>query len=78
MAGPRLLDTEITTKTHSRAEQADLLRLAARLGARHGGPPSVGTPARAPAGTVVWWWRWRGDHGVPGPARWGPVAGGVV
>jgi len=26
MAGPRLLDTEIPTKTHNRAEQAGLLR----------------------------------------------------
>jgi hypothetical protein len=49
----------------------------ARPGARHMEPPCAEMPARAPAERVVWWWRWRGDHGVPGP-RGGPVAGGVI
>jgi hypothetical protein len=49
----------------------------ARPGARHMEPPCAEMPARAPAERVVWWWRRRGDHGVPGP-RGGPVAGGVI
>ena len=60
MAGPRLLDTEIPTKTHNRAGQVGMLRLGARPGARHREPPYAGMPARAPAAAVVWWWRWRG------------------
>jgi hypothetical protein len=27
---------------------------------------------------VVWWWSWSGGDGVPGAARGGPLAGGVV
>jgi hypothetical protein len=58
MAGLRLLDTEITIETHNGAEQVGMLRPGP--GARHRGPPCAGMPARVPAGTVVWWWRWRG------------------
>ena len=80
MAGPRLLDTEITTRNHNRAGQVGMLRLGARPGARHRERPCAGMPARAPAGTVVWWWTWLGDHGVPGAGdRWRAVwyEGGV-
>jgi hypothetical protein len=57
MAGSGLLDTEIPTKTHNRAEQVGMHGPKARPGARHMELPCAGTPARVRAGTVVWWWR---------------------
>ena len=41
-------------------------------------------PARPPEAAVVWWWRWLGDHGVPGAGdQWRavwyePVIGGMA
>lgn len=63
-------------KTHNRAGQVGMLRFGARPGARHSEPPRGRMPARAPAGTAVWWWRWPGDHDVPGAGagdRWRAV-----
>ena len=42
MAGPRLLDTEITTKTRNRAEQVGMHGPRARPGARHRESPCAG------------------------------------
>jgi hypothetical protein len=76
MAGPRLLDTEIPTKTHNPAGQVGMLRLGARPGTRHREPPYAAMPARVPAAAVVWWWRWRGITVYPGRGagdRWRAV-----
>jgi hypothetical protein len=53
MAGPRLLDTEITTKTHNRTEQGRSPALPGKARRTAPEPPCVGMPARLPAAAVV-------------------------
>jgi hypothetical protein len=78
MAGPRLLDTEITTKTHNRTEQGRSPALPGKARRTAPEPPCVGMPARLPAAAVVCGGGGGGDHGVPRAVGGGPVAGGVV